>query len=36
MYKNKKNEKKSNNSNFTFTFLYEKIFILLQNTFGKA
>ena len=35
MYKNKKNEKKSN-SNFTFTFLYEKIYILLQNTFGKA
>ena len=31
-----KNEKKSNNSFFTFTFLYRKIYIFLDNIFGKT
>ena len=31
-----KNEKNSNNRFFTFTFLYGKIYILLENIFGKT
>ena len=36
-----KNERKSNNSNtiffiFFYTFLYRKIYILLENIFGKT
>ena len=31
-----KEEEKSNNSFFTFTFLYRKIYILLENIFGKT
>ena len=34
----KKNQKNSNNSHkyfFTFTFLYGKVYILLENIFGK-
>ena len=38
--KNTKNVKRSNNTNnkyfFTFIFLYRKIYILLENTFGKT
>ena len=30
------NEKKSNNSFFTFTFWYKKIHILLENISGKT
>ena len=34
-----KNEKKSNNDNnffFIFAFLYKKIYVLLENSFGKT
>ena len=36
-----KNERKSNNSNtiffiFFYTFLYRKIYVLLENIFGKT
>ena len=31
-----KNEKKSNNKNIFFTFLYKKIYFLLENIFGKT
>ena len=38
--KNTKNIKRSNNTNnkyfFTFIFLYRKIYIFLENTFGKT